>query len=308
MLNASEDSVEAVMEGYESPQKLFANLDSQKPTSDANENLANKNAQKDIKRDIHPRDMKAAILPRWVYSTAIIETIFNDGSYKKGLGTLLENGLYITSAEVIYNGEVVPKHIYAKMQDDLSDNIMCVAHLNVKALDVDSGLALLKVSQFADSYCQSRPQSYYQDRIYKRFGVNVFAAKAAIPQKTQAYYPYLNSAYTFVPQMIKLDEFATYYDFSKQKERVYGFLIGRDAYEEFTYGRAFYDKNGIFLGIMSRVGVGYTPVFINRNVIQDFLCDIQDREIIDDVSVRRACRGLGTKRQRFFNNQTLARF
>ena len=74
----------------------------------------------------------------------------------------------------------------------------------------------------------------------------------------------------------------------------------RDSYEEFTYGKAFYDNKGIFLGIMSKIADTYLPVFINRNVIQDFLCDVQEKGIINDSTIGRACSKLGTKRIRFF--------
>ncbi|MCX2717270.1 hypothetical protein OQH61_05920 [Helicobacter sp. MIT 21-1697] len=289
-LNASEDSVKEVMEGYESPQKLFMNLDK-------TQNDDNKKKSKSVQK-IRPQDMKLPLLPQWIYSTGIVETSFTDGSFKRGLGTLLKNGLYLTSSEIIYNGKIMPKKIYVKMQDDISTNMMCVSQLSIKALDLDLGLALLKVSQPVDGYCQVRTKSYYHDRIYKRFGVDIFASYRAITPHTKAYYPYLDNMYVFTPQSLMLEKLATYYDFDKRKKRIYGFEIERDAYEEFTYGRAFYDEKGIFLGIMSRVGIGYLPVFVNRNVIQNFICDVQDKEMIDDSFVNRSCQKLN--RQHFF--------
>ncbi|CUU40152.1 MULTISPECIES: hypothetical protein [Helicobacter] len=310
LLNASEDSVDAVMEGYESPQKLFADIKSpnadSKTESSTQKNASNTNAGES---KIDPRDMKLPSQPQWIYSTAIIETSFFDGSFRKGLGTLLRNGLYITSADVIYNGRIVPKKIYAKMQDDLNANMMCVASLSIKALDLDSGLALLKVTDYVDSSCQMREQkSYYQDRIYKRFGIDVFASNAIVAKHTEAFYPYLNNAYLFVAQSLKLEKFATYYDYMQKKENVYGFEMERDSYEEFTYGRAFYDKKNVFLGIMSRVGNGHLPVFINRNVIQDFLCEVQEQGIINDSDTAKSCAKLGAKRVRFFASENAMSF
>ncbi|WP_238700274.1 hypothetical protein [Helicobacter jaachi] len=317
-LYASEDSIEAVLEGYESPQRLFtteSNANNAAPQGDLADSINAKNTESSIEssaptqdlpstpaRPLSPRDMKPPINPAWIYSTAIIESHFIDGSFKKGLATLLKNGFFITSSEVIYNGKITPKSIYVKMQDDMHENMMCVAQLHIKALDLDAGLALLKVAKSADSYCNARAQSYYHDRIYKRFGIDVFASNANIPLHTQAYYPYLNSMFVFSAQSLELAKFASYYDFESRKEQIYGFEIQRDSYEEYTYGRAFYDKNGVFLGIMSRVGVEYLPVFVNRSVIQDFLCDVQDKEIIHDNFVQSACQRLGEKRQRFFTD------
>lgn len=301
MLNASEDSVEAVLEGYESPQELFTNLESG-TDSIVSQTTSHQPTQLEEKeqRKIHPKDMKLSSQPNWIYSTAIIETSFYDGSFRKGLGTLLHNGFYLTSAEILYNGRIAPKKIYAKMQDDLNANMMCVASLNIKALDLDSGLALLKVSHYVDSYCEKRDKSYYQDRIYKRFGIDVFASNALVTAHTEAFYPYLSDAYVFHTQSVKLEKVATYYDFSRKQEREYGFEMERDSYEEFTYGKAFYDNKGIFLGIMSKIADTYLPVFINRNVIQDFLCDVQEKGIINDSTIGKACSKLGTKRIRFF--------
>lgn len=293
ILSASEDSVEEVMEGYESPQKLFLK---EEPTKDK---TSQTNAQKDI---AYTHYKEVSTPPKWLYSTAIVETLFHDGSFRKGLGTLLQNNFYITSTEIIYNGKIAPKKIYAKMQDDLNANIMCVALLEIKAVDLDSGLALLKIAQYVDSYCQVRKKSYYQDRISKRFGVDVFSSSDSISPNTEAYYPYLNSSYVFQPQSMILNRFAAYYDFTRRQERIYGFEIGRDSYEEFTYGRAFYDHNGVFLGIMSRIGTGYLPVVLNRHVIQDFLCDMQDKRVINDELIGKACLKLGTQRMRFFTD------
>ena len=82
----------------------------------------------------------------------------------------------------------------------------------------------------------------------------------------------------------------------------------RDSYEEFTYGRAFYDKKNVFLGIMSRVGNGHLPVFINRNVIQDFLCEVQEQGIINDSDTAKSCAKLGAKRVRFFASENAMSF
>lgn len=306
---ASEDSLQEVMEGYESPQKLFQDLGKEKdeqkskntkkmnsPPSQDNQ-IQKANSTKSIQGD-NERDKP---LPRWLYSTAIVESLFVDGSFKRGFGTLLKNGFYLTSSEVVYNAKVMPKKIIVKMQDDLSANMMCVSQLSIKALDLDSGLALLKVSKMTDSYCQVRAKSYYQDRIFKHFGINVFASHASVAPHTLALFPTLNDDFLFTFQSLRLEKAATYYDFDSRRERIYGFEL-QHKYEEPIYGRAFYDDKGVFLGITSRAGVSYLPVFINRNVIQDFLCDMQDKGIIDDSNIYHACKNLGKNRERFFTD------
>ena len=123
LLYGSEDSLKEVMEGYESPQKLF--MPQEKEHNATHSINHSPQAKSPSSKGISPRDMKLPKLPDWIYSTAIIESSFNDGSFKKGLGTLLKNGFYITSSEVIYNGTITPTKIYAKMQDDFNANMMC---------------------------------------------------------------------------------------------------------------------------------------------------------------------------------------
>lgn len=308
-LVASEDSIEAVLEDYESPQKLFMNVPNAQEEKNNTQSQSDKTAKVNAtkadsvqKAKIHPQDVTTPIMPQWIYSTAIIETNFSDGSFKKGLGTLLKNGFYLTSSEVVYNGKIMPKAIYVKMQDDMTASLICVSKLQLKAVDLDAGLALLKVSQSVDDYCQLRPQTYYQDRIFKRYGIDIFVSHRNITPYVEVNYPYFDEMFVFVPQSMKIGKVATYYDFDKQKEQGYGFEISADSYEEHTYGRAFYDDKGVFLGMMSRAGVGYVPVFIERDVVQDFLCNAQENEIINDDSVKKSCQVLGKNRKRFFTD------
>lgn len=306
---ASEDSVEDVLKGYESPQKLFMqNIQDSKNKPSLTEGINKKSTdskQTAFSKTKGLHGLKSTSTkppPQWIYSTAILEINFSDGSYKRGLGTLLENGYYLTSSEIIYNGKVVPKRVYAKMQDDLNAQIICVTALNVKVVDLDAGLALLEPSFAVDGYCQKQEISYYQDRIYKRFGIDVFASSKKISTKVKANYPYLDAQFIFVPQSTRFEKVATYYNFDKRKEQVYGFEIKDDSYEEFTYGKAFYDDNGVFLGIMSRSGTSYLPVFIHRDVVQDFLCFARDNKVVEDRYIEQKCRLLGNARKRFFTD------
>lgn len=130
MLIASEDSIDEVLEDYESPQVIFENPQTkdislslqQKPQEiyNSQENQSQQNQSMQIKQSLSP--------PRWIYSTAMVETFFNDGSLRRGFGTLLQNGFYLTSSEVIYNGRATPVKIYAKMQDDLTSNLLASGH------------------------------------------------------------------------------------------------------------------------------------------------------------------------------------
>lgn len=309
--DGSEDSLQSVMEGYINPQELFSNVDTNSNKKDIaiQKNLQNLNAEQnpqnlqtkaDSKPKIKPQDMKEQQLPDWIYSTGIIESTFSNGLFKKGFGVLLENGLFLTSSEILYSRDSVPKEIFIKMQDDKTKNIICVAKLQLKALDLDAGLALLKISQSVDEYCHARTQSYYQDRIYKKYSINAFKSNKKMPEQTNAFYPYLHKSYTFVPYSVVLDKLAFYRDYDLKEDTIYGYEIQQESYEEYTYGRAFFDENGDFMGILSKIGYGFTPVFVNRAVVQDFLCDIVEKNVIIDSKITNACNALGD-RKRYFN-------
>ena len=80
------------------------NIDNKKKSQSAHSQQKSKNTNK-----MRPQDIKLPLLPQWIYSTGIVETSFTDGSFKRGLGTLLKNGLYLTSSEIIYNGKIMQK-------------------------------------------------------------------------------------------------------------------------------------------------------------------------------------------------------
>lgn len=223
---------------------------------------------------------------RWIYGTAVITSYFKDGSFKQGFAMLLPNGMYLTSSQLTYTGGLYPEKITAKMQDDSADPLICVAELQLKAMDSSKGLALLKTSAFTDDYCNVRTESYYHKRIYQKYAQDIFSKK---PTKdlinNGLYFPIIKEADTFgVDRTYPIKE-ETYYNKNLQKEVSYGYSLPFDAYERFTFGKPYFDKEGDFLGVFSMISDSYLPVLIKKEVVQEFVCEVKNKNISNnDIS------------------------
>lgn len=229
---------------------------------------------------------------KWVYATALITAYFQDGSFKQGFAMLLPNGMYLTSSQLTYASGLYPEKITAKMQDDSADPLICIAELQLKAMDNSKGLALLKTAAFTDDYCNVRAESYYHKRIYQKYAQDVFSKK---PTKDLIsgglYFPIIKEADTFgVDRTYPIKE-EIYYNKNLQKEVSYGYSLPFDAYERFTFGRPYFDKEGDFLGVFSMISDSYLPVLIKKEVVQEFICEVKDKNISNDELSTGFCKG-----------------
>ncbi|MGI0405727.1 hypothetical protein ACRE1U_00185 [Helicobacter himalayensis] len=255
-------------------------------------------------------------LPKWIYATAIIEVYFSDGSQRMGFGTMLENGLFITSAQIVYDEKLIPKTIYTKMQDSSARVLICTNKLNVKAVDTQNNLALLESIASTDDYCHTRAKSYYHDRIEKRYFIDIFtnptlAKKSSFDtmnaQKTtpntsaqknstkdsMIFYAFVEDYYSFVPKALEDG------DFTKAKNGVQGSQVAisdmQDSqnllavYDDFAYGRAFFSSDGVFLGILSAKDKNNQPIFAKRELIQEFLCSLHHHGVLKDNALNFKC-------------------
>ncbi|PAF41730.1 hypothetical protein [Helicobacter sp. 11S03491-1] len=229
----------------------------------------------------------------WIYSTAIITSYFDDGSFRQGFGLLLKDGFYLTSSELTYNAGLYPKKILAKMQDDSAKPLICIAQLRLKAMDSNKGLALLKTTAFTDDYCNVRSESYYHKRIYDKYGKNIFS-----PTPTKKlinngiYFPILEDVDTFgVGKIISFQESNQPKVNSKTKS--YGYFLPSDAYGDFTFGKPYFSKNGEFLGIFSVIENPYTPILIKKEIVQDFICELKKKNIFIQRFLPNSCKNGG---------------
>lgn len=234
---------------------------------------------------------------KWIYSTALITAYFKDGSFKQGFAMLLANGVYLTSSQLTYDRGLYPEKITAKMQDDSADPLICIAELQLKAMDSSKGLALLKTSAFTDDYCNVRTESYYHKRIYQKYAQDVFSKK---PTKdligNGLYFPIIKEADTFgVDRTYPIKE-ETHYNENLQKEVSYGYSLPFETYERFAFGKPYFDKEGDFLGIFSMISDSYIPVLIKKEVVQAFICEVKNKNVSNNNEVSSSfCQSLKDK-------------
>lgn len=217
----------------------------------------------------------------WIYSTALIMVYFSDGSLKQGFGLLLENGLYLTSSNLTYQAGLYPKKIFAKMQDDSAKPIICVASLDLQAVDSSKGLTLLRTSAFTDEYCKTRPESYYHKRIYDKYAQDIFTSTPAQDLVSQEiYFPTVENFYTFgVKKTIPIKK-EKHYDKQNQKI-IYGYSLQLDTDYELTFGRPYFDKQGEFIGIFSITDYSNgMPILVTKKIAQDFIKEIKKKNIL----------------------------
>lgn len=215
---------------------------------------------------------------QWVYGTAVITTTFLNGSIKRSYGVLLRDGMFVTSANMVYDKNVYARESYAMMQDDSSIPFICVAKLSVKALDLQKGLAILETLSYTDIYCNERSKSYYHDRIYSGYWVDVFT-----PLQDES------NPIVYSPYITKLNSFATQKHILRESLEQLAIKEGDD-FEgyKYAYGKGFYTFDGRLLGIVG-ASQDNLPKFIKTEEISSFLCELKDRKILKNPYLQATC-------------------
>ncbi|PAF50495.1 hypothetical protein [Helicobacter sp. 13S00477-4] len=230
----------------------------------------------------------------WIYSTVILTVFFDDGSLRQGFALLLKNGFYLTSSELTYHSGLYPKKIFAKMQDDSAKPLICIAQLQLKAMDTDKGLALLKTSAFTDDYCNIRSESYYHKRIYDKYSQNI---SSTTPTKKLIlgglYFPTLEDSNTFGVNRTASIKEADFYDNHSREKVFYGYSLPANVSKDIDFGKPYFNRQGEFLGIYSKVVQIHNPILIKKEIIQDFICGLKKKNIVTKNPLANSCKAKG---------------
>ncbi|BCZ18877.1 hypothetical protein NHP190012_05190 [Helicobacter sp. NHP19-012] len=204
---------------------------------------------------------KHTALHPWIYSAVFLTAYFGDGHYKQGYGLLLQKGHVLTSAELAYDKGMYATTFMAQMQDDSAPVLICVARLHIKAIDRNRGLALLNTHAFTNDFCQTRPESFYHARIYRKYAQNLSKCKNAQPG-LHMYYPKVSKTNAFIVQ--DMHQVLKQTQYSKANETM--------------YGRPFFNSVGDFVGMA--INNTHDPhSFVPNPVICDFLLNLKHRQI-----------------------------
>ena len=218
----------------------------------------------------------------WVHSVGLINVYFGDGTLSQGFGALLKDGFFITSADLVFKNGYFPNKIDVKMQDDSAKPLICIANLEVKAIDEEKGLALLKTQNFTDEYCHIRSESFYHKRIYELYYLDIFShrvpmniaydiSKQDIQKKL--FFPTILKQYSFDTQSIESEKRLFYFDPQREKNLFYA--LGIEKNSNIKIGNPFFDEQGNLIGIYTQTKYYRDPVIIHENIIKSFLCNLQ---------------------------------
>lgn len=215
----------------------------------------------------------------WVYGTAVITTTFLDGSIKRSYGILLRDGMYLTSANMVYNQNVYARASYAMMQDDSTPPFLCVAKLSIKALDLQKGLAILETTAYTDAYCNVREKSFYHDRIYTKNWIDVFSDFEKEQKYSVVYSATISPLNSFLTKETRVK--TTLQDLAREK-------IGSFEGYQYPYGKGYYTRRGQLVGIIAAKNDD-EPMFIRRAQIANFLCELKEKKILENYFLHILC-------------------
>lgn len=215
----------------------------------------------------------------WIYGTAVITTTFLDGSIKRSYGILLRDGMYLTSANMVYNQNVYARASYAMMQDDSTPPFLCVAKLSIKALDLQKGLAILETTQYTDAYCNVREKSFYHDRIYAKNWIDVFSDYSEKEKYGVLYSATISPLNSFLTKATPVN--GSLEDLAHIPTSNFGGY-------KYPYGKGYYTRDGHFVGIVGAKNDD-EPMFIKRVQIADFLCELKEKKILENYFLQVLC-------------------
>lgn len=215
---------------------------------------------------------------KWIYGISVITTTFLDGSIKRSYGVLLKDGLFLTSANMVYDKNIYPRESYAMMQDDSSIPFICVAKLSIKALDLQRGLAILETSSYTDMYCNPERKSFYHDRIYSKHWVDVFE-KDGTNKQGVVYSPYISDLNSFYTRRSIVED--TLEVLAKEESRDF------EGYK-YAYGKGYFTFEGKLIGVVG-ASQDEKPKLMRREEIADFLCELKEKKILQTPYLQKFC-------------------
>lgn len=111
--------------------------------------------------------------PKWLDSGLKIVSSFGIQDYKEGYGLIINEGLIITSASLVYR-ESKAKDILLYDSQSPSYVVACLSHAEILALDSNLDLAILKPQKFTDIYCNILPEPNLRALNFREKSFDIF--------------------------------------------------------------------------------------------------------------------------------------
>ena len=109
---------------------------------------------------------------QWIQGALKIIAHFDEVHYREGFGLLVDEGLAITSSEIVYEHKRAID-IVLYNNEVLGTPAACLSHAKILALDDDLGIALLQLESFTDIFCNILPKPNFREKQYMEFSYSI---------------------------------------------------------------------------------------------------------------------------------------
>lgn len=205
----------------------------------------------------------------FLYSVTLLTALFDNGVQKQGYGVLLKDGYVLAAADLMNEDGTYLRNVMAKIQDDSSKSLMCFAMLRLRA--TDSKLSLLRAENYTDIYCNTRPESFYHQRINLHYFTPIYSGtlkNTILSHKDTVLFPFVTENNTLFYKSSSITHI--------QKHSA-------------IHGLPLFNSNGYFVGFLYSVSKPRRNIVVSSDEVRDFVCDVAKRRLLPTSDLTRAC-------------------
>lgn len=100
--------------------------------------------------------------------------------YNEGYGLIINDGLILTSASVVYNSKKA-EDIILYHSEVLGEPIACLSHARILAIDTNLDLAILEAERFTDIYCNILPKLNFRELSFRKNYFDILLSPIDLP-------------------------------------------------------------------------------------------------------------------------------
>lgn len=206
----------------------------------------------------------------FLYSVVFLTALFDNGVQKQGYGILLKDGYVLGAAGLLNEKNAFLRNVMAKIQDDSSNSLMCFAMLRLRA--TNTKLSLLRAENYTDIYCNTRPESFYHQRINLHYWTPIrgnVLKNTVLSRSDNVLFPFITENNTLHYKSSSIN--------SIQKRNA-------------GYGLPLFNGGGSFVGFLHTTNNPKNPnAVVSSDEVRKFICDIAKRRLLPVTDLVRPC-------------------
>ncbi|MBX7489899.1 serine protease [Helicobacter turcicus] len=193
----------------------------------------------------------------------------NVQQYNEGYGIIINDGLVLTSASVVYDGKRA-KDITLYHTEALGEPIACLSHARILAIDDNLDLAVLEAERFTDIYCNVLPEPNFRELSFEKSYFNVLLLPLDLPldERLEISYFKEHDWSQFLREKIAFKDFLELPQKDKEKLRGMPIFVGNE-----FLGLKIKESKTDSINSNSKDGV--KPEILTHREILSFLCKIE---------------------------------